>query len=135
MYWGVDEGIPYEELKQRQITTYFEGVNPKGHRHKCRCGKGITIGNDVWIGKNVIITNYSNIGNGAIVGAGSIVTKDVPDYAIVAGNPARILRYRFTSDQIDGLNTIAWWDWSDDMIRARYEDFYLPIDEFILKYR
>lgn len=69
------------------------------------------IGNDVWLGRNVIVTNYANIGNGVIAGAGTIITKDVPDYAFVVGAPARIIRYRYSPEEIAALNKIAWWDW------------------------
>lgn len=86
------------------------------------------------MGKNVIITNYSNIGNGVIAGAGAVITKDVPDYAIVAGVPARIIRYRYDTEQIKKLNGIAWWDWPDDKIRNNYEDFFLDINSFIRKH-
>jgi len=82
----------------------------------------------------VIVTNGSNIGNGVIAGAGAVITKDVPDYAVVAGVPARVIRYRYNPEQIKALNKIAWWDWSDDEIRERFDDFYLPIDDFIKKY-
>jgi len=109
----------------------FSGIIPKGKVGKYR---KITIGNDVWLGKNVIITNGSNIGNGVIAGAGAVITKDVPDYAVVCGVPAKIIRYRYTPDQIESLNKIAWWDWTDDEIRERYDDFFLPINEFIDKY-
>lgn len=81
------------------------------------------------------MTNSANIGNGVIAAAGSVITKDVPDYAIVAGVPARIIRYRYQSEQIDALNAIAWWNWTDDQIRERFDDFYLPIEEFIPKNR
>ena len=81
-----------------------------------------------------MITNGADIGNGAIIGAGSIVTKDIPDYAVAAGVPARIIRYRYTGEQIEALNKICWWDWSDEEIRSRYDDFFLPIEEFIEKY-
>ena len=119
----------YESCRDRQ--WFFEGVHPKG-RHDI---KRIHIGNDVWLGRNVLITNYSSIGNGVIAGSGAVITKDVPDYAVVAGVPARIIRYRYTPDQIKALNEIKWWDWSDEVIRERYDDFYLPIEEFINKYR
>ncbi|WP_318012409.1 CatB-related O-acetyltransferase [Mesorhizobium sp. BR1-1-4] len=89
------------------------------------------IGNDVWIGLRAVIMPGIKIGDGAIVGAGSIVTKDVPPYAIVAGNPARLLRYRFTDDQIASLLAIRWWDWSDDRLEAERPRLFGPIDAFI----
>ena len=72
--------------------------------------KTITIGNDVWIGSNVTLLNGISLGNGCIVGAGSVVTKSVPPYAIVGGNPARVLRMRFEEDIIAALQEIKWWD-------------------------
>lgn len=83
----------------------------------------VVIGNDVWIGQNAIILPSVNIGNGAIVGAGAVVTKSVPDYAIVGGNPARVIRYRFAEEQIRVLNRIKWWEWKDEEIRARIGEF------------
>lgn len=118
--------------KNKGEKWYFEGIQP--HRDQIEPPKRIKIGNDVWLGRNVIITNYANIGNGVIAGAGSIITKDVPDYAVVVGAPARIIRFRYSPGEIESLNKIAWWDWTDDEIRERYDDFYLPIDEFIKKY-
>ncbi len=110
---------------------YFRGVQPKGIAKNLR---RIHIGNDVWLGKNVTITNSANIGNGVIAGAGAIITKDVPDYAVVVGVPARIIKYRYVPEEIEALNRIAWWAWSDEEIRNRYDDFYLPVGEFIKKY-
>lgn len=94
----------------------------------------LTIGNDVWLGKNVIITNYSNIGNGVIAGAGAVITKDIPDYAVVCGAPARIIKYRFSKKIIEELNAIAWWNWKDEDIVARWDDFQLDAVEFCEKY-
>lgn len=116
----------------KNAPWYVEGLCPK--KEKVKQFKRIRIGNDVWLGHNVLITNYSNIGNGVIAGAGSVITKDVPDYAIVAGVPARIIRYRYTKEEINCMNQIAWWNWSDQEIRERYDDFYLPVQEFIRKY-
>ena len=112
-------------------SWYFPGVKPIDDIKK---DKRITIGNDVWLGRNVIITNSSNIGNGVIAGAGSIITKDIPDYAVIVGAPARIIRFRYTEKQIEALNKIAWWNWSDEDIRSYYYDFYLPVDEFIKRH-
>lgn len=119
----------YEELKT--CEWYIDGIVPRAVIPKNTKSK---IGNDVWLGHNVTITNGANIGNGVIAGAGAVITKDVPDYAIVAGVPAKIIRYRYSPEQIEALNRICWWDWSDEEIRDRYDDFFLPIDEFISKY-
>ena len=75
------------------------------------------IGHDVWVGQNAAILSGVTIGNGAVVAGFSVVTKDVPPYAIVGGNPARIIRYRFTPDQIAALLRIAWWDWPEAKVR------------------
>lgn len=111
---------------------YFSGVK---HRPEIRKIKKSHIGNDVWLGRNVIITNGADIGNGVIAAAGAVITKDVPDYAVVAGVPARIIRYRYTPQQIEALNKIAWWDWEDDKIREYYDDFFEDVDMFIKKHR
>lgn len=128
---NVNPALPDYYMNREGCKWHFDGVQPKG---VVRNLKKILIGNDVWLGKNVIITNSVKIGNGVIAGAGAVITKDVPDYAVVGGVPARIIKYRYTPEQIEALNKIAWWDWSDDEIRNRYEDFYLPVEEFIKKY-
>ena len=122
-------GDSYEDYKY--CKWYFEGVHPHGIVRKL---KRISIGNDVWLGRNVLITNGASIGNGVIAGAGAIITKDIPDYAVVVGAPARIIRYRYSPEQISALNQIAWWNWSDRKIREYYEDFYYDADTFIKKH-
>ncbi|MFJ6696537.1 CatB-related O-acetyltransferase [Streptomyces sp. NPDC091272] len=69
------------------------------------------LGNDVWIGYGVTVMPGVRIGHGGIVAAGSVVTSDVPDYAIVGGNPARLIRKRFGDEEIERLLALAWWDW------------------------
>lgn len=81
------------------------------------------LGNDVWIGANVIIPGGIRIGTGAIVAAGAVVAKDVPPYAVVGGNPARIIRYRFSEEQIKSLLESEWWNWPIEKIRQRVGDF------------
>lgn len=119
----------YEQMKEN--NWYFDGVTPKATAKKL---SRIRIGNDVWLGRNVLITNGANIGNRVIAGAGAVITRDVPDYAVVVGVPAKIIRYRYTMEQIEKPNAIAWWDWPDEVIRERYEDFYMGANDFILKY-
>ena len=125
------DGYTYNYEDSKDCAWYFEGVQPK----KCvKKRPRSIIGNDVWLGRNVIITNGANIGNGVIAGAGAVITKDVPDYAVVVGVPAKIIKYRYLKSQIEALNRIQWWNWSDDKIRKCYDDFYLPIEKFIEKH-
>jgi chloramphenicol O-acetyltransferase type B len=74
------------------------------------------VGNDVWIGSEAIVMPGIRIGDGAVIGTRSVVTRDVEPYAIVAGNPARQIRKRFDDAQIEMLLAIKWWDWSDDQL-------------------
>ncbi|HIF9074990.1 TPA: CatB-related O-acetyltransferase [Photobacterium damselae] len=80
--------------------------------------ESVYIGNDVWIGANVIIKDGIRIGDGAIIGAGAVVTKDVDDYSIVGGVPARLIRYRFDNNQIKFLKKRMWWNDPEDKIRS-----------------
>ena len=101
------------------ISTYpfgqFFGTGDK-NAHEWSRGD-VFIGNDVWIGHEALILSGTHIGDGAVVGAYSLVKGEVPPYAIVAGNPARVLRYRFSQATIDELMRIRWWDWDDEIIR------------------
>lgn len=107
--------IFYSPMAQGSITfaseTGFEEYKP------------IVIGNDVWIGARAIILDGVVIGNGAIVGAGAIVTSNVPPYAVVGGVPARIIRYRFTPEQIESLESSQWWNWDLALLRENYSLF------------
>jgi virginiamycin A acetyltransferase len=95
--------------------------------------KKVVIGNDVWIGDNVTILPSVKIGNGAVVGAGSVVTKDVPDYTIVVGIPAKVVKYRFTEKEIEILNRIKWWQWSHEKVKENIVLFRNP-NEFFKKF-
>lgn len=85
--------------------------------------KRTTIGNDVWIGQRVMVMGGIKVGDGAVVGAGAIVTKDVPPYAIVAGVPARIIRYRFSQEIIDRLEELQWWNLPENKLRENIHLF------------
>lgn len=105
------------------VTTYpFSDACEDARGFKGHPGsKGpVMIGNDVWIAHRVIILSGVTIGDGAVVGAGSVVAKDVPPYAIVVGNPARVVRYRFSEEQIAALLEIRWWDWPMEKIRGAW---------------
>lgn len=105
------------------ISTYrFPAYAPfremyKGAEVDTTTTKGdVLIGNDVWIGHQSIILSGVEIGDGVVVGAGSVVRRGAPPYSIVAGNPARVLGFRFSQEQIDALLRIRWWDWPIDRI-------------------
>lgn len=83
----------------------------------------VNIGHDVWIGIGSTIMGGVSIGNGAVVAAGAIVTKDVPPYAIVAGVPAKVIKYRFDNEVIEFLIELCWWDWSIDKLKSKLEFF------------
>ena len=84
----------------------------------------ITIGNDVWLGANVIVVDGVNISDGVIVAAGSVVTKDIPPYAIVGGVPAKIIRYRFEKDEIQKLLELKWWDMDVEYLKNNFIRFH-----------
>lgn len=94
----------------------------------------ITLENDVWIGAGVTILPGVHIGNGAIVLAGAVVSKDVPDYAVVGGIPAKIQSFKHEDAIIKSLLKISWWDWDTKKVEENWSDFYLPIEEFIKKH-
>jgi acetyltransferase-like isoleucine patch superfamily enzyme len=83
----------------------------------------VDIGSDVWIGENSIILTGVKIGNGAVIAAGAIVNKDVPDYAIVGGIPAKLIKYRFTSEEISLLLNNKWWDFPLNIILTDLDKF------------
>ncbi len=99
--------------------------------------KTLTIGNDVWIGYDVkIMPSVSKIEDGAIIAAGSVVTKNVEPYSIVGGVPAKLIKYRFEKEQIKELLKIKWWNWDEKTIKKRLNEIVSPdIDTFIEKYK
>lgn len=91
----------------------------------------ITIGHDVWVGHDaIILPNVTEIGNGAVIGAGSLVSKNVPPYAVVTGHPARIVKYRFSEELINKLLSSRWWEKSIDDLRPQIHEFMKPFDNF-----
>ena len=92
--------------------------------------KLIVIGNDVFIGSNVTILDGVKVGDGAIIATGAVVVKDVPPYAIVGGIPAKIIRYRYSQEQINKLLIIKWWNWSHEKLQ-KVEKYFFDIDGFL----
>ena len=113
-----------------RISTHAIFYNPKlGYAKKEADIKrrGMIIGNDVFIGHNVtILRGVNKIGDGAVIGVGAVVTKDVPDFAIVAGNPAKILRYRFSEETQLKIKASKWWD--KDIRDLDLDKFAIPVE-------
>lgn len=91
----------------------------------------VRIGSDVWVGAKATILSGVTVGDGAVIAAGAVVTKDVPPYAIVAGVPARVIKYRFPPQIVAQLLEIRWWNWPAETVRANKFRFYDGIEEFL----
>ena len=108
-----------QSLSTYTFPIFYEewGLDAKDIRSAWDNKGDITIGNDVWIGYEAVILSGVTIGDGAIVGARAVVTKDVPPYTIVAGVPARPIRKRFDEETIAKLQALRWWDWDEERLK------------------
>lgn len=125
-------GVAQHPLDWASTSPAFEGVRNSSPRKRFSLFPldpplHTTIGADVWIGQRAIIKGGVTIGHGAVIGAGAVVTKDVPPYAIVGGCPARVLRFRFDSETIDALLRSEWWTLSDSEITMIAQDVRTPM--------
>lgn len=107
--------------------------NVESDNSPIRKNEPVVIGSDVWIGGNVTILPGVHIADGAIVAAGAVVTKDVPPYAVVGGVPARIIKYRFSQEEIDIFLDVKWWDWPIEKIERNIDLFFDP-KKFVERY-
>jgi acetyltransferase-like isoleucine patch superfamily enzyme len=109
--------------------------NPtRTYRETERTRRGTIIGCDVWIGYGAHIAGGVEIGHGAVVGSRAVVLSDVPPYGVVLGNPAKVIRYRFSRDIIASLLDLAWWNWPPAVIQERHDWFYESIQNFIAEF-
>ncbi|CAD5281355.1 conserved hypothetical protein [Bosea sp. 62] len=130
---------PMQRASQAHFTyrasAYFEDAQDEAAFFDWRRSTPVAIGHDVWIGHGAIVLAGRSIGTGAVVAGGAVVTKDVPDYTIVAGNPARIIRRRFPEEIAERLKALAWWDWEHAQLRVALDDFRaLSVEAFLEKY-
>ena len=118
-----------------RASGYFPGEQDDTDFFAWRRSHHVRFGHDVWIGHGAIVLPGRNVGTGAVVAAGAVVTKDVVDYSIVGGNPAKPIRQRFPDRIADRLIAMAWWDWRHDQLRDALPDFKnLSIEAFLEKY-
>lgn len=130
---------PMQRASQSHFTyrasAYFEGEADDAEFFQWRREQAVTIGHDVWIGHGAVVLPGRRVGTGAVVAAGAIVTKDVPNYTIVAGNPARVVRRRFPESVAERLMALVWWDWDHARLRTALTDFRsLSVEAFVEKY-
>ena len=131
---------PMQRAAQSHFTyrasAYFPGEADDADFFAWRREHHCTLGHDVWLGHGAVVLPGRSIGTGAVIAAGAIVTKDVPAYTIVAGNPARPLRMRFPQGIADALMALAWWDWDHETLRQALPDFRaLAVEDFVAKYQ
>ena len=118
-----------------RASAYFPGESDETEFFQWRRSHRVHIGHDVWIGHGAIVLPGRSIGTGAVVAAGAVVTKDVAAYTIVAGNPARPIKRRFSENISGRLAELAWWDWDHATLRRALPDFRkLAIEDFLAKY-
>ena len=105
------------------MPTYRVNNRLAGKLQRHHDEEPVVVGNDVWIGSGAVIARKPGlvVGDGAVIGSGAVVTKSVPPYAIVAGVPARIIKYRFDQPIIERLLALRWWDWPEERILAHWD--------------
>lgn len=129
-YCSIAQNVSIQEFNHDYKRVSTSAMNffffTKDFRDDAISKGDIIIEDDVWVGSNVVILSGVRIGRGSVIGAGSIVTKTVPPYSIVVGNPARVLKKRFADEKIAKLEESKWWNWSDYEIKKNkvfFEDF------------
>jgi len=137
-YCSIGDGVRFVfgEHRTDAVTTFpLRAVCFNDVPHADALSKGnIVVGHDVWIGVGATILSGVKIGNGAVVAAGAVVTRDVPPYAVVGGVPGKVIRMRFSEAQITALEKIQWWNWSTEKVMANTECLYGNIDAFIQRH-
>jgi virginiamycin A acetyltransferase len=120
-FCSIARNVNIQEFNHRHdgLTTYHIHRNLfKESRLKDVYSNGpIVIGNDVWIGAQCVVTSGAKIGNGAVIAANSVVAGEIPPFAIAAGSPAKVIKFRFSDERIKEIEAMQWWEWSVEKIR------------------
>lgn len=137
-YTSIAENITFYETANHpsvHLPNQVMNYPPEklGGEYQSQIKRSFRVGNDVWIGKSTTLMAGCNIGDGAIIGAFSVVRGRVPAYSVVFGNPAKIIRFRFSPEIIKKLLQIEWWNWDHDKIVSRLKDFE-DVNNFVEKY-
>jgi phosphonate metabolism protein (transferase hexapeptide repeat family) len=130
---------PINRISQHNITyrpnEYFTGARLDKDFRALRQSKRVTIGHDVWIGHGAIVLPGVTVGHGAVIAAGAVVTKNVEPYAVVAGVPARRIKWRFAEAIRIRIIALAWWDWNHERLAAVVDDMRsLSVEDFLSRY-
>lgn len=121
-------------LERLSLHPFFYNAKLKVVERETITRGNLSIGHDVWIGRNTfILPGVRQIGNGAVIGAGAIVTHDVPPYAIVGGNPARIIRYRFPQSIRQAVEASKWWTYSIEELKCSLSVFLEPVSSAVVQ--
>lgn len=131
-YCSIADGVKFIIDQGHHLTNCVSSFPFKGNDLGQR--RGIVIGNDVWIGNGCTILPGVHIGNGVTVAAGSVVTKDIPDYCVVGGIPASVIKRKCAENEIKQMNEIAWWNWDDAKVDTLTSDLTGSITDFISKH-
>ncbi|EXL09754.1 DapH/DapD/GlmU-related protein [Aquamicrobium defluvii] len=130
---------PIERITQHKVSyrpnEYFRYLGVDSAFRERRRARHVTIGHDVWVGHGAVILPGVSVGNGAVIGANAVVTRDVEPYAIMAGSPARLLRYRFAAGIAARIERLAWWDWPAEKIGRAVPDMQaVSIEDFLRRW-
>ncbi len=126
-FCSIARNVSIQEFNHRfdGVTTYHihKNILMEGRMKDIYSNGAVEIGNDVWIGTQCVITSGAKIGNGAVIAANSVVTDEIPPYAIAAGSPARVIKFRFSDARMKEIEEMKWWDWDLNAIRLNREYF------------
>lgn len=132
--WNVSIGGANHNMERLSLTPVHRiFTDTPAESYESFEKENVSIGNDVWLAAGSTVLRGVTIGDGAVVAAGAVVTKDVPPYAIVAGVPAKVIRYRFSDEIVQALLRIKWWDWCEEKRQNAKRLFEQPVTADIIK--